>query len=314
MKLNDKIRGAIVGYGFGDALGVGTEFMTRTEVDAYYPGGLREFRQIIRDAHRSQWKPGEWTNDTVLMTRLLECILKSGRFKLHDIARNLKEWFDVEYQDMLPVYRVMCNDPAWLENPIATSHRTWATSHFEEATNDALHRSLSVGLTSPEEDLMEHTRRVILMTHDDSRCVASGKVLARMVHSLLHKEEEPSIEELTAIVQESDPRALPYLQKAYEGDIEGLKVDDEDTMTWTRVSMGAALWGLWHTDNAEDALFKVVDLGGDADTNASLSGALAGLKYGYEALPKETRKMPGLPYLLDLADRVTAYVEEKGIR
>ncbi|MBD5304680.1 MAG: ADP-ribosylglycohydrolase family protein [Bacteroides sp.] len=314
MKLNDKIRGAIVGYAFGDAIGVGTEFMTRNEVRSYYPEGLRTFSQIIRDAHRSQWKRGEWTNDTVLMTRFLECILENGRFKLHALARNFKEWFDTQDVDVASVFHVMCHNPAWIENPIVTAHQSWSTSNYAEASNDSLHRSLVTALTSSREELMEHVRRITLMTHDDSRCVTTSKIMARMFFRLLHDEEEPGIDELKSVCLENDPRTLPYLKKAYEGDMEGLGIDDENSMTWTRVSMGAALCSFWHSDNAYDTIFKVVDMGGDADTNASLAGALAGLKYGYDALPEEVKKMPRLDYLLDLADRVTEHVEKNNIQ
>ena len=135
-----------------------------------------------------------------------------------------------------------------------------------------------------------------------------------MFFRLLHDEEEPSIDELKSVCLENDPRTLPYLQKAYEGNMEGLGIDDENSMTWTRVSMGAALCSFWHSDNAYDTIYKVVDMGGDADTNASLAGALAGLKYGYDALPEEVKKMPRLDYLLDLADRVTEHVEKNNIK
>lgn len=299
-----------MGYALGDALGLGTEFMTRNEVESYYPDGLRRFDQIIRDVHRSQWDPGETTNDTVLLVRFIETLLQRGQFKLHDMALSLKEWMDLEGDENIPAFNLFYHDPSWLDNPIASAHRNRVKTSYEEATNETLQRGILTGLTSSDDELMEHTRRFVLMTHDDSRCVSSTKIIAKMVHSLLNKEREATADELMNICMQNDMRTIPFLEHALNGDIDKLKVDNEHCMMWTRVSMGAALWGFLHTDNASDAIFKVIDLGGDADTNAALSGALAGLKYGYDALPDEKERLKNLDALHDLSERLTAHIEK----
>jgi len=52
-------------------------------------------------------------------------------------------------------------------------------------------------------------------------------------------------------------------------------------------TLEASLWCLLNTRSYEDAVLKAVNLGGDTDTTACVTGGLAGLLYGYDAIPKE---------------------------
>lgn len=312
MELNDKIKGAIVGFALGDALGLGTEFMSRHEVRGYYPGGLRRFSQIIRDSHRVQWKRGEWTNDTAIVCWMLETILREGKFDIKALARECKRWFETDPKDLLPIYRSVCTVPGYVDNPLGISQKVWREGSFD-ATNDAIQRSVVTGITSPRKRLIEDTRKLVQLTNDDTRCIATTTMIAIMCNVLMFEEREPQYEVLLEICRNIDPRTMTYVTHAHDGDIESRAIDDEDTMTWTRKAMAAGLWGYWHSDNAADAIYKVVDLGGDADSNASLSGAMAGIKYGYDALPDEKGKIIGIEYLLDLSDRVTEYVKKNVI-
>lgn len=309
MELNDKIRGAIVGMAYGDALGLGAEFMTREEVESYYPSGLRRFDQIIRDAHRTQWRRGEYSNDTTLTLLILECVMENGGFIPRKVCEKFQSWYKEEERDIAPFLRLYCTNKEWPENPIPTAHKLWHSSGLAEASNETLHRAVVTGLTCPKNSVNETSRKSVLMTHDDSRCVATMMILAQVIRNALDDKRD-DIDRLMRLCNQIDNRTLPFLTRAWDGNIESIVVDDPATQSWTRKGMAAALWGYWHHDNAADTIHGVIDLGGDANSNASMAGVLAGLKYGFDEIPEEKEKIIGFEYLMDLSDRLADYIDK----
>ena len=49
-------------------------------------------------------------------------------------------------------------------------------------------------------------------------------------------------------------------------------------MGYTLVTLYVVLWAYWHSTSFVDGLLKVVNAGGDADTNAAVACAILGAK------------------------------------
>lgn len=309
--LNDKIKGAVYGMALGDAMGLGTEFMTSAEVATNYPRKLTSFSQFIRDAHRAQFRPGEWTNDTETMLRILDSLIDKGHIELLDMASRLKEWFDSDPDDVVYVYRMVMNDPDWTHHPIEVAHDVWRANGMNEASNEALGRALVAALVSTPESLLDDVRRLVYITHDDRRCVASAAITARVMQRQFREGMDPEYAELEKMARDIDSRVLPFLETARHGRLEDLALDDEDTCWYTRKCMGAALWTHWHCSSPKEILELVVNAGGDADTNASLAMILAGIKYGFDALPPVWKEMHNTERLEDVSNSLIHLFGEK---
>ena len=82
----DQVRGILFGHAIGDALGIGTEFLSKQQVEEYYPKGLYDYKQIKQDQHRRRWNAGDWTDDTDQMLCILDSILANATIDVQDIA------------------------------------------------------------------------------------------------------------------------------------------------------------------------------------------------------------------------------------
>ena len=73
----DLLKGTIYGQAIGDALGLGTEFMTDEDMAWKYPNGITHYSDIFQDRHRKRWKIGDWTDDTDMMLCIANAVVKN---------------------------------------------------------------------------------------------------------------------------------------------------------------------------------------------------------------------------------------------
>lgn len=137
--------GCLYGQAIGDALGLGSEFMSKDEVIKNYPDGLKTYSQIIQDAHRRRWAEGAWTDDTDMMLCILNGF-ENGAFNLHHVASNFKDWFNGTPMGIgCHTYKVLCMAD-YVEQPEMCSKLWWELSRQQSAANGALMRTSVVGL------------------------------------------------------------------------------------------------------------------------------------------------------------------------
>lgn len=282
--IKGKMFGCLYGQAIGDALGLGSEFMSKDEVIKNYPDGLKNYDQIIQDAHRRRWAKGAWTDDTDIMLCILEGF-ENGRFNSHQVASNFKDWFNGEPMGIgSHTYKVLCMGD-YVEQPEMCSKLWWDLSRQQSATNGALMRTSVVGLA--ENEIEQQAEAICKLTHYDPRCVGSCVIAASIIHNLVWYDRQLSYDEIKDIAQRYDNRIIEWVDSAYNSsDISMLDLDETYSIGYTLRTLSAALWCYWHSPSFEEGLLSVVNEGGDADTNGAIAGAILGAKFGFLSIPE----------------------------
>ena len=276
--------GTIYGQAIGDALGLGSEFMTQDEVKKFYPDGLSSYDQIVQDDHRCRWVKGSWTDDTDMMLCIMDAIIaNNGVVDLLSIAANFKKWFNGNPRGIgRHTYNVLCMED-YEKDPIKNAEMMWTLYRKRSEANGGVMRTSVVGLV--KDDVEKNAENVCLLTHPDRRCVCSAVIVSKIINQLVYHNHELTYDEVVLCSEQYDSRALPFLEIAKNADdISELQLDGLD-LGYTLKTLSAGLWALWHCKSFEEGLLAVVNAGGDADTNAAVACSLLGAKYGYDSIP-----------------------------
>jgi ADP-ribosylglycohydrolase len=284
----DIIKGVFYGQAIGDALGLGTEFMTKNEISTHYPYRLTDYSQIIQDKHRSRWEIGDWTDDTDQFLCICNSIVIANKIDELVFAKELYKWFNGSPMGIgKTVYKVL-SVPQFTLYPHKASEIMWKLSKQRNASNGAIMRTSILGTYEfwDYNKVAENTEKIAKVTHWDNRCVGSCVIVTMLIANILFESKFLSLEQLCDIAEKYDSRIRPYIESAYSSPVEDLKLDESESIGYTLKAMSAGLWAYFNAEKFEDGLLKIVNEGGDADTNSCVAGSILGAKFGYNSIPK----------------------------
>lgn len=280
----NRFKGVIYGQAIGDALGLGTEFMTKEDMAGIYPHGLQRYHQIFQDHHRGRWEIGDWTDDTDMMLCIAHAVIEDRSVDFMNIAKHFKHWVcGIPMGIGRNTYTVLTIGD-YMAHPFDVSKEVWEMSRCQSAANGGLMRTSVVGLFP--KNVTTCAESICKLTHYDSRCVGSCVIISELIHALVYSEPIPSFSDMLKRADEYDSRIAEYIISAQQEDNIANLMNDS-CMGYTLLALSVGLWAYWHANSFEDGLLRVVNAGGDADTNAAVACSILGAKFGFNSIPHE---------------------------
>ena len=272
--LLNRARGCAVGAAVGDALGMPLEF-----------GPRRPAADPVRNMLPGRLPAGSFTDDTEMALALAESLLAASSLDADDLARRFVTWYAARPPDVgshtAAVLRSIEAGERW-QDAVTTVQRANPNS----AGNGSVMRCWSVALARWDAlpDLRVESDLQSKVTHPHDDCVSACELVNVMLYHLLR-----GLPPTTAL---AEARSVVRLSDAFSTMIEAAPTRPRDSLInsgWVCHTVESAIWGLLTTSTFEDAVMQVANLGNDADTAASVVGALAGAAYGLDAIPVRWR-------------------------
>jgi ADP-ribosylglycohydrolase len=294
------IKDILYGKAIGDALGVPVE-CTKREILAKSPiTGMRghgAYNQV----------KGTWSDDTSMALAIADSLAEcKGVYSLDDIAAKFLEWaFNNKYTAHGNVFDIGGTTIKALNNlKGGASPLQSGLMDLNSQSNGSLMRTLALLpylLDKPVDEVYRIVSEVSAITHNTFACKFACFFLIEYALTLLEYRNKPIkyvTLPMTALVFGQD-KVLTFISEHQMTD-EGLNLfniglGDMEKLTEHNISSGgycvdtliASIWCLIETKTYKDAVLKAVNLGGDTDTTAAVTGALAGIVYGFDSIPKE---------------------------
>ncbi|WP_366924709.1 ADP-ribosylglycohydrolase family protein [Metallumcola ferriviriculae] len=281
-----RVAGGMFGVALGDALGATLEFMSAEEVKQNY--GIH--REIIGGGWLDL-KPGEFTDDTEMTLSVAEGIVAAPDNPVGQIGKGFIDWFNTGPKDVGNTIRTSLSNYVILDNWDEASKHTAKSLDGKTAGNGALMRTLPISFAyyGDPEKIADRSRRICRMTHWDMIAEMAGVFYNILATCLMQEEKQAAWDKswdwfAAYLYQEADVATVKLL--ADLKDLRRWEFTDLRASGFVYDTLVSALWCFYNTDTAEEAIINAVNLGDDADTVGAVTGGLAGVYYGYQALPQ----------------------------
>lgn len=288
----------IMGVVTGDALGCPVQFQSRETVARNPVRGMRGYGTF-------DLPEGTWTDDSSMTLALLDSIREKGMFDYEDIMDRFVKWmYGGEYTPFGESFDIgRGTSQAVSRYTMEKDVRTCGGRSASNNGNGSLMRIMPACLYCAEKcgkgllsdvDAVKLIHRVSGLTHNHLRAKIACGLYYFMVCALIG-DTGSLIERLENGLERGfrfyEQRESNLTELAYYDRLRDLRVFRETPEEAIRSSgyvvdtIEAAVWSLITTESFEECELKAVNLGEDTDTVGAIAGGLAGLYYGYDAIP-----------------------------
>ena len=221
-------------------------------------------------------KPGQHTDDTSMMLCIAESLVENKGYNPDDIARRFVEWYGSNPPNIGKTTRTALAK-------IADGVPWRIAGDKERPTNGSVMRCPPIGLMYflKDSNLTLVSVETSIMTHAHPDAIRSCILINTMIASIVYGEtiSRAFDRALSAIRMWGDD----FYWKLIDGLLRPSGLDPNGP------AIGTALLAIKHlaaADSFEEAVISAVNCGGDTDTIAAVTGALAGAYYGISAIPE----------------------------
>lgn len=293
VSLKRRILGGLWGHAVGDALGVPVEFCSRQERERDPVADLRGF-----GTHNQP--PGTWSDDTSLTLCTIDTLLHAGE-DYKALGQSFVQWLDAKV--WTPRGRVfdVGNATASAIRRLARGAAPLEAGCDDENSNGngSLMRMLPVAIWfagRPAADTIEAAHRFSALTHRHPRSQA-GCALFCLIAQRMMAGDMPSAA-VDAAWNDANahygatsfaPEWTCYCRVVPANSYKRVRAQAIRGSGYVVDALEASLWCLLNARSFNEAVLNAVNLGKDTDTTGSITGALAGIRYGLEAVPLDWR-------------------------
>ncbi|MGW3685790.1 ADP-ribosylglycohydrolase family protein [Streptomyces sp. NPDC005125] len=276
----DRVVGAVVGSAVGDALGAPYEFGPAGVYTTRFPEGVGAM------CGGGGWDPGEATDDTQMAVLVGESLLERDGLDLADMFGRFRRWAAGEPKDIgLQTEYVLTSGDPW--DLAAALHfqvdgRAAGNGSLMRAATSAVYFARADGLEpAARAATMDAARRIAALTHGDRAAWEGTAVLHDLIRVPLNGDDPLTAlpGALAAVHDDQRERWATVLAPDWHP---GLATEFNGAV-WP--CLGTAVWALRTTRTFEAALAAAIDVCGDTDTVAAVTGGLAGAVHGRGPIP-----------------------------
>lgn len=282
------IEAVILGHAVADALGVPVEFVDRKKIDKNPVNEMRGFGVYPYPA-------GTWSDDTSMTLAALDS-LSNGVVNWNDIMTKFGDWLqDGAYTPMGETFDAGRTCIKSIIDYFAHNCKPLECGQTNENSNGngSLMRILPFVLycmyNKQADNDIELIHKASCLTHAHRRSQIACGIYAEIIWQIIDNPVKESVYTGLSKAYEiySKEDEFKHYSRIFDKNFSNTDRALIKSSGYVVDTLEAAIWCLLTTDSYSECVLKAVNLGGDTDTVAAVSGGLSGALYGYDSIPKE---------------------------